>query len=64
MISLYDRHHELRISIPYLWNQYWFCIVLRKDEVAMMHFIDAGLLVISLLVLGYLLYALINPEKF
>ncbi len=26
--------------------------------------IDAGLLVVSLLVFGYLLYALINPEKF
>ena len=29
-----------------------------------MHAVDAGLLAISLLVLVYLLYALIYPEKF
>lgn len=29
-----------------------------------MHAIDAGLLAISFLVLGYLLFALINPERF
>jgi K+-transporting ATPase KdpF subunit len=29
-----------------------------------MHAIDAALLTVSLLVFAYLLYALINPEKF
>ena len=29
-----------------------------------MHAVDAGLLGVSLLGLAYLLYALINPEKF
>jgi K+-transporting ATPase KdpF subunit len=29
-----------------------------------MHSLDAALLGVSLLVFGYLLYALINPEKF
>lgn len=29
-----------------------------------MHAMDAGLLGVSLLVLAYLLYALIHPEKF
>jgi K+-transporting ATPase KdpF subunit len=60
----HDGFNELGVFSADLWSGNWVHVDLRKNEVMTMTLIDAGLLGVSSLILAYLMYALINPEKF